>query len=177
MPARGVHGCSVAATYVPVALLDSSEIRQVLSVAICDNPFFAAPTSLTQPRLKQRDFTLCCCTPNRRPREDTRGVRNTTHPTWRDRFAPPTPSGMRATLALFSALLASLVHFPRAELVLPFRGGGPSGSPPSKARATGGRGLGDDGDPPPIGEVVGAGAVGLVTGRTSVKSRLFHPPW
>ncbi|CAM9314170.1 unnamed protein product [Ectocarpus sp. 12 AP-2014] len=81
---------------------------------------------------------------------------------------------MRLTLALLSALLASLVHFPQAERVLPFRGGGPSGSPPSNTRATGGRGLGDDDDPPPIREVVGAGAVGvLAAGQLVFQSLLI----
>lgn len=61
--------------------------------------------------------------------------------------------------------------------MLLFRGGGPSGSPPLKTRATGGRGLSDDDDPPPIREVVGAGAVGVLAGTTSVKYRLFKPPW
>ncbi|CAM9357498.1 unnamed protein product [Ectocarpus fasciculatus] len=80
---------------------------------------------------------------------------------------------MQATLALLSALLASFVHFPRAELVLPYRGGGPSGSPPSKTRATGGRGVGGDDDPPPIGEVVGAGAVGVLAGQLVFQSLLI----
>ncbi|CBN73933.1 expressed unknown protein [Ectocarpus siliculosus] len=80
---------------------------------------------------------------------------------------------MRPTLALLSALLASLVHFPRAERVLLFRGGGPSGSPPSKTRATGSRGLSDDDDPPPIREVVGAGAVGVLAGQLVFQSLLI----
>ncbi|CAM9605082.1 unnamed protein product [Ectocarpus sp. 12 AP-2014] len=80
---------------------------------------------------------------------------------------------MRPTLALLSALLASLVHFPQAERVLPFRGGGPSGSPPSKTRAAGGHGLGDDDDSPPIREVVGAGAVGVLAGQLVFQSLLI----
>lgn len=69
--------------------------------------------------------------------------------------------------ALAPALLPGPVHLQRTEGALTFRGGGTYGYPPSTTRASGG---GDDNlnGQPPIVEVVGAGAVGVLAGESSV---------
>ncbi|CAM9448719.1 unnamed protein product [Pylaiella littoralis] len=63
---------------------------------------------------------------------------------------------------------ASAVQLPQTEGVFSFRGGGPSGSPPSTFHG------GDDNvnHQPPIAEVVGAGAVGVVAGHLVFSSLL-----
>lgn len=80
---------------------------------------------------------------------------------------------MSATLplpqvALAPALLAGPVHLQRTQSALSFRGGGSYGHPPSRAVRGGG---GDDDSlivQPPIGEVVGAGAVGVLAGESCI---------
>ena len=71
-----------------------------------------------------------------------------------------------------AALLAGPVHLQRTQGAPSLRGGGVYGHPPSMMRAGGGC---DDvlAEQPPIGEVVGAGAVGVLAGESCTGAR-YH---
>lgn len=71
-------------------------------------------------------------------------------------------------MALAPALLAGPAQLQRTQGAFSFRGGGPHGYPPSTMRANGGGNNNRSGEPP-IREVVGAGAVGILAGESCIR--------
>lgn len=72
-----------------------------------------------------------------------------------------------------AALLAGPVHLQRTQGALSLRAGGSYGHPPSTMRASGG-GNGNLVEKPPIGEVVGAGAVGVLAGESCIHATVHR---
>ena len=155
-------------TVVILFWCEEPENAQVQSVRVCTHDACIHLSPSPSGGLNSWSFFLLANTQGNASRD----VRDTTHAggpnSWTQKGGqmPATLAFPQVALAP-AALLPGSVHLQQRTQSAPsLRGGGPYGHPPSTMRASGG----DLVEQPPIGEVVGAGAVGVLAGESCIHS-------